>query len=182
MFLSDVHHRVFVGLFETCVSPGILPVVAELLLFRVPALRPTASYPSPNRSRTLRQRRIAGTDHASRGRHSPVKRDARHRHPWCDQGCAGGPYSLACAARAWMKKGSHASPKRERGNPYCSPNKTAAILESTNEIRTPVPNRTGTQLCSSGTLRERGAERKELPGFSARDRQSSAARWYSLIS
>ena len=52
-------------------------------------------------------------------------------------GYAGGPYSLACAAgldeRAWMKRGSHASPTRERGNPSCGPNKTAAILKSTNE-------------------------------------------------
>ena len=54
--------------------------------------------------------------------------------------CAGGPYSLACAAgwdeRAWMNGGSHASPKRKRGNPYCGPNKTVAILKSTNETRT----------------------------------------------
>jgi hypothetical protein len=32
------------------------------------------------------------------------------------------------ALRAWMKRGSHASPQRERGNPYCVPNKAAAIL------------------------------------------------------
>lgn len=46
--------------------------------------------------------------------------------------------SLACAAgldreRAWMDAGSHASPKRKRGKPYCVPNKTAGILKSTDE-------------------------------------------------
>jgi hypothetical protein len=55
-------------------------------------------------------------------------------------GCGGGLYSLACAAgwdeRAWMKRGSHARPQRKQGNPSCGPNKTAAILKSTNETRT----------------------------------------------
>jgi alkylation response protein AidB-like acyl-CoA dehydrogenase len=41
------------------------------------------------------------------------------------------------ALRAWMKRCSHASPTRERGNPYCGPNKTAAIPKSTNEHRNP---------------------------------------------
>ena len=34
-----------------------------------------------------------------------------------------------------MKRGSHASPTREQGNPYCGPNKTAPILKSPNTIR-----------------------------------------------
>ena len=39
------------------------------------------------------------------------------------------------ALRAWMKSDSHASPTRERGNPFCISNKTAAILESTDGTR-----------------------------------------------
>jgi hypothetical protein len=34
-----------------------------------------------------------------------------------------------------MKRGSHPSPTRERGNPFCVFNKTAAILKSTDETR-----------------------------------------------
>jgi hypothetical protein len=30
--------------------------------------------------------------------------------------------------RAWMKRASHASPKRERGSPYCGPNKTLLVM------------------------------------------------------
>jgi len=34
-----------------------------------------------------------------------------------------------------MESGSHPSQTRERGNPSCETNKTAAILKSTNETR-----------------------------------------------
>ena len=46
-----------------------------------------------------------------------------------------GIYSLACTA-GLDERASRASPKRKRGNPDRGPNKTAAILKSTNETCT----------------------------------------------